>query len=101
MHAPRPRVPLMDGDGGGWALDDDLAQTRAALAGAIEDADLGTADILATDSCAPLLALSAAQPARKRVICHMAGDGGPYIDHTRFHSFLCRTDRWKSQTPKA
>src|SRR3546814_4023111 len=46
MHAPRPRVHLMGGDGGGWALDDDLAQTRAALAGAIEEADLGTADIL-------------------------------------------------------
>src|SRR3546814_15967976 len=41
MHAPRPRVHLMGGDGGGWALDDDLAQTRAALAGAIEEADLG------------------------------------------------------------
>src|SRR3546814_9131932 len=46
MHAPRPRVHLMGGDGGEWALDDDLAQTRAALAGAIEEADLGTADIL-------------------------------------------------------
>src|SRR3546814_19208236 len=66
MHAPRPRVHLMGGDGGGWALDDDLAQTRAALAGAIEEADLGTADILHSVWWVPLLSLSAAQLARKR-----------------------------------
>src|SRR3546814_2593583 len=74
MHAPRPRVHLMGGDGGGWALDDDLAQTRAALAGAIEEADLGTADILHSVWWVPLLSLSAAQLARKRVICHLSGD---------------------------
>src|SRR3546814_21120215 len=66
MHAPRPRVHLMGGDGGGWALDDDLAQTRAALAGAIEEADQGTADILHYVWWVPLLYLPAAQLARKR-----------------------------------
>src|SRR3546814_15446108 len=68
MHAPRPRVHLMGGDGGGWALDDDLAQTRAALAGAIAEADLGTADILPSVWWVPLLSLVAAQPGRKWVI---------------------------------
>src|SRR3546814_909772 len=101
MHAPRPRVHLMGGDGGGWALDDDLAQTRAALAGAIEEADLGTADILHSVWWVPLLSLSAAQLARKRVICHLSGDVGRYLEHPRFHAVLGRVDRWISQSQQA
>ncbi len=41
-----PRVFLTGGDGGGWALDDDLDLTRRALADRIEEVDLYAPHVL-------------------------------------------------------
>lgn len=75
----RPKVFLTGGDGGGWALDDDLALTRRALADRIEEVDLDTADVVHCVCWEGLFKLPPEKLQGKRIICHVPGEPFRYF----------------------
>ncbi len=74
-----PKVFLTGGDGGGWALDDDLDLTRRALANHIEETDLDAADVIHCVCWEGLLKLPPEKLQGKRIICHVPGEPFRYF----------------------
>lgn len=97
----RPRVHFMGGDEVGWALDDDLAQTRAALAEVVDEVPLEDCDIVHSVWWEPLIDLPAGSLDGKRVVCQFSGEPARYFGLAHFHQVLSLVDRWVAQSQEA
>ena len=91
----------MGGDEVGWALDDDLAQTRAALAEVVDEVPLEDCDIVHSVWWEPLIDLPAGSLDGKRVVCQFSGEPARYFGLAHFHQVLSLVDRWVAQSREA
>ncbi|MGE3175746.1 MAG: glycosyltransferase family 4 protein [Planctomycetota bacterium] len=105
MTAPataRPRVYLCRGDDAGWAVDEDLRLTRAALADTVELVQRPEqAQVIHAVWWEPLLQLDAALLHGRRVICHMTGEPVRCWGEPRFLRATARTHLWIAQSRAA
>ncbi len=75
----RPKVFLTGGDQIGWAIDEDIRLTRAALGETVEFTGLDRADVVHCAWWDRLLQIDPALLAGKRVICHVPGEPRRYL----------------------
>lgn len=96
---PQVRVHLCQGDGTGWAVDEDRRLTREALSGVVQFVDDPRA-AEAIHACwwEPLMALPRDAIEGREVVCHMAGDPARVLGEPRFRGALRRVTRWVAQS---
>ncbi len=97
----KTRVFLTGGDQGGWALDDDLEQTRRALEGIVEFADLEQCEVVHTVWWEALRSLPQGALAGKRVVCHLSAELNRYLKLPHFASILPVVGKWVAQSTQA
>jgi glycosyltransferase involved in cell wall biosynthesis len=74
-----PRAHIVGGDGFGWALDEDLEQTRQALDGVVELVDLPACDVVHSMWWGGLAQVGRENLTGKRVICNLSGHPARYL----------------------
>jgi len=95
------KVFLTGGDGVGWALDNDLALTRAALERRIEPCGLAECEVVHSMWWAALADIPARALAGKRVICHMAAEPLRCLCVNGYSETAARVGLWIAQSRQA
>ena len=98
--APRPaRVFLVQGDGSGWAIDEDRRLTMAALAGLVEFVDSPEhAEVVHACWWERLMELPAGVVEGRRVVCHFEDDPVLRLREPSFRAAMERVDHWIAQS---
>ncbi len=97
----KPKVFLTGGDGHGWAVDEDLKLTHAALQTVVELTDLNRAEIVHAVWWYGLLAHTPEELGGKRIICHVPGEPFRYFAEPDHKKAVDLVGRWITRTNQA
>ena len=94
------RVFLTNGDGIGWAIDEDRAHVIAALTNVQIVDRLAAADTVLAFWWAPLFEFSPVELRGKRVLCMMHGDPGRFLAMPDHRHIMEQVDLWITRSKR-
>ncbi|MGB9616393.1 MAG: glycosyltransferase family 4 protein, partial [Desulfomonilaceae bacterium] len=97
----KPEVFLTGGDGIGWAVDEDLRLTRAALEGLVELVPLERCDVIHSVWWEGLTGLDPAQLRNKIVVCHVPGEPFRYFGIPAHRRAMSAVHLWVPRSSQA
>lgn len=97
----KTKVYLTEGDGIGWAVDEDSRLIRMALDSVVELVDLDESEVVHSLWWEPLMLLPDERLAGKRILCHMAGEPFRYLKIPGHRKALAMVGRWLTRSSQA